>query len=286
MTLSTLRRPPTSEETGAHPRVTARRQAVRRHHLRRRTVVLIVLAALSLGAAALWPLAHSRFLSARVLRVEGNTHTSTAAILQAAGLTSHPPLIDVHGTAAAAAVERLPWVDTATVAAHWPDGVTVTVTQRRPVAVVAEGTRWALLDRTGRVLAVVATAPAGLAHLVSAGAPGAPGSTLARGRASLRVAAALPAAFASMVTAVSPSPGGGVDLALSDGVGVVLGAPSELPAKFEDVASILAGAALAPGSVIDVSVPPSPDVSPPAAGATPGQPGTSGGSGGSGGSGD
>jgi hypothetical protein len=77
------------------------------------------------------------------------------------------------------------------------------------------------------------------------------------------VAAALPAAFASMVTAVSPAPGGGVDLALDNGVGVALGAPEQLPAKFEDVASILAGATLAAGSVIDVSVPPSPAVSPP-----------------------
>ena len=263
MTVTTLRRPRQAEEPAAHPRVAARRQAVRRHRFRRRTVVLAVLAVLSLGVASLWPLAHSRFLSARALTVKGNEHTSTAAILAAAGLTGHPPMIDVHGAAAARAVEALPWIAGATVATRWPDGVTVTVTERRPVAVVAEGSRWAVLDRTGRVLEVAASPPTGLARLVSVGSPGAPGTTLGRGRASLRVAASLPAAFAAMVTAVSPSPGGGVDLALDDGVGVVLGTPNQLPAKFEDVASILAGAQLASGSVIDVSVPPSPAVSPP-----------------------
>lgn len=271
MTVTTLRRP-ASDDPAAHPKVVARRRSVRRRHSRRRTLVLAALAVLSLGAAALWPLAHSRFLSARALAVTGNKETPTAAVLRAAGLSTHPPLIDVHGAAAARAVEALPFVLHATVTPHWPDGVTVAVTERTPVAVAAEGSRWAVLDRTGRVLALEPSPPAGLVHLVSIGSPGAPGTTLAGGRASLTVAASLPAAFAAMVTAVSPSPGGGVDLALDDGVGVVLGTPTDLPAKFEDVASILAGAALAPGSVIDVSVPPSPAVAPPPA--PPGQSGS------------
>jgi cell division protein FtsQ len=243
--------------------VAARRQAVRRRHFRRKTVVLAALAVVSLAVAALWPLAHSGIFSARVLRVDGNHETSTAAILTAAGLESHPPLIDVHGAAGARAVEALPWIATASIATHWPDGVTVTVAERVPVAAVAAGSRWAVVDRTGRVLTLEASPPSGLAHLVSVGTPGGPGTTLRTGRGALAVAAALPAAFASMVTAVSPAPGGGVDLALDNGVGVALGAPEQLPAKFEDVASILAGATLAAGSVIDVSVPPSPAVSPP-----------------------
>jgi len=247
-----------------HPRVAARRRAVERRHSRRKMGVLITLAVISILAAALWPLAHSRFLSARVLSVAGNVHTPTAVVLSAAGLSSHPPMIDVNPGAAARAIEGLPWVAVATVARHWPDGVTVRVTERRAVAVVAEGTRFAELDQSGRVLAVVPAAPSGLARLQSVGAAGAPGTTVARARECLAVAAALPVAFASMVTAISPSPGGGVDLALSNGVGVVLGPPSQLPAKFEDIASLLAGAKLPPGSVIDVTVPPSPAVAPPA----------------------
>jgi hypothetical protein len=50
---------------------------------------------------------------------------------------------------------------------------------------------------------------------------------------------------------------------------VVFGTATQLPEKFEDVASLLAGAALSPGSVIDVSVPDSPVVTPPKATTSP-----------------
>jgi cell division protein FtsQ len=258
-----LRRPRAERPPPAHPKVAARRRAVRAHASRRKRVALIVLAILSVFASVSWPLLHSRFFSARVLTVVGSRHASTAAVLAAAGLAGHPPMMDGRAGAAARAVEALPWVKTAAVALHWPDGAAVTVRERRAVAVVAAGSRWAELDPTGRVLAIVAAPPAGLARLVSVGPPGAPGTTLAHAEGPLEVAASLPVALASLVTAVSPSKGGGVDLALSDGVGVVLGAPTQLPAKFEDVASILVGARLAAGSVIDVTVPQSPAVAPP-----------------------
>jgi len=226
-------------------------------------VLLITLAVISILAAALWPLAHSRFLSARALRVEGNRHTPTALVLAVAGLSGHPPMIDVNAGSDAKAIEGLPWISSATVRKAWPDGVVIVVRERRAVAVVEVGHGVAELDRTGRVLADVGSAPAGLARLMSVGTPGPPGTTLKRAAGCLGVAAALPPAFAALVQAISSSPGGGVDLALSNGLGVILGPPTQLPAKFEDVASLLAGAALPVGSVIDVSVPQSPAVSPP-----------------------
>lgn len=267
MSPATLRR----ERVGAgppaaHPRVAARRAAVTRRRSRPRLVLLVVLAVVTIAGGLAWPLLHSRFLSARVLRVEGNAHTTTAAILAAAGLASHPPMIDVSASKAAGAVDALPWVATASVRLSWPDAVVVRVTERRAVAVAAEGSRWAVLDPTGRVLAVEPSAPPGLAKLVSVAPPGSPGTTVsAPARDCLSVAARVPVALASMLTAVSPSPAGGVDLALDDGVGVVLGSPTDLLAKFEDVASILAAERLPAGSVIDVSVPQSPAVTPPAA---------------------
>jgi cell division protein FtsQ len=226
-------------------------------------VVLITLAVISILAAALWPLAHSRFLSARVLRVEGNRHTPIAVVLSAAGLSGHPPMIDVNAGADARAIEALPWISSATVRKAWPDGVVIRVSERRAVAVVAGGHGIAELDPTGRVLADVGSAPVGLARLLSVGTPGVPGTTLKGAGGCLGVAAALPPAFSGLVQAISPSPGGGVDLALSNGVGVILGPPTQLPAKFEDIASLLAGATLPVGSVMDVSVPQSPAVSPP-----------------------
>jgi cell division protein FtsQ len=252
-------------EVAIDPRLAARRQQVRRRASMRRRVLLGLLALVSLLAASTWPLLHSRFFSARVLRVTGNTHTPSAVILSAAGLANHPPMIDVHPSAAAAALRRLPWVAGASVALHWPDGVAVTVTERVPVAYVAEGPRAAEVDATGRVLALVASAPSGLAQLVSVGNPGAPGTTLARAAPALEVLAALPAALRGLVSAAAPTSSGGVDLALSDGVGVRFGPPRELQAKFEDIASVVVGASLAAGSLLDVTVPTYPAVTPPPA---------------------
>jgi cell division protein FtsQ len=244
------------------PRLDARRRSVNRSHSRRRRTIVITVAVVAGLAASVWPLAHSALFSATALEVVGNNHTSTQAVLEAAGLVSHPPLIDVNTGASAQAVEALPWVASAEVELHWPDGVVVRVSERTVAAAAAEGSRWAELDKTGRVLSVVASPPTGIIQLASAGTPGAPGTTLRAARAALVVATALPVAFRSLVVTVAPSPGGGIDLALSNGIGVVFGTATQLPSKFEDIASLLAGANLAPGSVMDVSVPESPAVTP------------------------
>lgn len=245
------------------PRLDARRRSVHRSLSRRRRVLLIVAAAVATLGALVWPLTHSALLSATALEVTGNTHTSAEAVLQAAGISTHPPMIDVNTTAAAQAVEALPWVASARVELHWPDGAVVQVTERQVAAAAAEGSGWAELDQTGRVLAVVPSLPSGVIQLVSVGSPGAPGTTLRDGRAALKVAAALPVAIRSLVVAVAPAPGNGVDVALSDGVGVVFGTATQLPSKFEDIASLVAGAHLVSGSLMDVTVPESPAVTPP-----------------------
>ncbi len=56
------------------------------------------------------------------------------------------------------------------------------------------------------------------------------------------------------------APDGTISLALDSGITVVLGTGTELPAKYEDVAAIIAHGTLHPTSIIDVSVPESPTV--------------------------
>ncbi|MGH9092839.1 MAG: cell division protein FtsQ/DivIB, partial [Acidimicrobiales bacterium] len=248
------------------PRIRARRSAVTRRQGRRRLRLLLLVVAVVALAVGAWALLHSGVLAARVVRVEGSAHTPTAEIVAVAGLAHHPPMIDVDPGATAARLERLPWVARATVARHWPDGVVVTVVERRPVAVVdaaPPALPWALVDRTGRVLADAATPPTGLVHLVVPGAPGAPGTTLPTAAgAGLRVAASLPPAFSGQVATVQVGKGGVVVLDLTTPVTVDLGTASQLHQKYEDTAAMLAGAPLVAGDVIDVSVPDSPVVSP------------------------
>jgi len=152
----------------------------------------VLVAGLAVGG---WFLAHSRLLSARVVTVSGSSHTPDAEVLAAAGLGAQPPLLDVDPAAVAGRVERLPWVASATVARHWPDGVSISVVERAPVAVVASGGAWSEVDGTGRVLTTVAAPPAGLVKLAAPVSPGDPGTMLAPvARPGLAVAASLPPA--------------------------------------------------------------------------------------------
>ena len=75
-------------------------------------------------------------------------HTSEAAIVAAAGLGRHPALISVEPGAAAARIEALPFIATARVQRHWPDGVGITVTERVPT--VADGRTGELVVGPGR----------------------------------------------------------------------------------------------------------------------------------------
>jgi cell division protein FtsQ len=250
------------------PRIRQRRVQVRRGQGRRRLRILLAgLAVVAVVAGAL-VLLHTPLFRSRVVTVTGiHPNTPTAAIVAAAGLARPVPLIDVDPGAAAARVEALPWVAGAEVTRHWPDGVNVAVTERAPVAVMAgPSTAWSQVDATGRVLAVVPARPPSLVELVVDTArgplPPAPvGRTLPPvADPGLTVAASLPPAFAAQVTTVVVAPDATVNLALSSGLTVELGTATDLSAKEEDVAAIIAHASLRGKKVIDVTVPDAPAV--------------------------
>jgi cell division protein FtsQ len=245
------------------PRIRQRRAAVTRREGRRRLrMIVLAMAAIGLGVGA-WMLLHSSLMSARVITVSGSTHTPAAEIEAAGGLGDRPPLISIDPGAVASRIERLPWVATAVVTRHWPDGVHVTVVERVPVAAMTEAHGDALVDVHGRVLADVATPPPGLPTLVAPVAVPAPGSSLAPpALPALEVAAALPPAFRAQVQKVVLDRAG-LHLDLTSPITVTLGSTSQLRQKWEDVASILKGASLHPGDVIDVTAPGSPIVTGP-----------------------
>jgi cell division protein FtsQ len=211
-----------------------------------------------------WFLVHSPLFSARAVTVTGNVHETAAQVVAQSGLAGEPPLIDVNAGGAAARIEQLPWVLSAVVHVSWPDGVHIVVTEETPRLVVGEaGGRWASLSADGRVLGVSAVRPPGLVLLTVPQPLGPPGTRLpALDEAGLRVASTLPASFAAQVTGVTVEPAGWVRLSMTTPIAVDIGTATELPAKYEDVSSILAGATLHNGDVIDVSVPDAPTVTP------------------------
>jgi cell division protein FtsQ len=232
---------------------------------RRRRIAIAVLAVTGLAVAVV-VLALSGLASVRHVTVRGSVHTPDVVVVDAAGLAGAPPLVEVDPGKVAARLERLPWVARAVVARHWPDAVTITVVERVPVAVAARRGGVALLDATGRVLAWPSAAPPGLPELHVSSPVGAPGTSVgALAREASAVAGALPRALSGHVVGVSVAGGDTVTLDLGGGVSAILGPPTLLGAKFESLASVLAGVPLHVPAVVDVTVPEEPTVGPPPA---------------------
>ncbi|MGA3147945.1 MAG: FtsQ-type POTRA domain-containing protein [Acidimicrobiales bacterium] len=260
--------PAVDERPVIDPRIRQRRVAIQRSQGRRRlrwiggTIAVLVLVTGVVG------LLHTPLFSARVVSVSGvHPHTTDAAILAAAGLDHQPPLISVDPGATAERVEALPFIATAQVHRHWPDGVTVTVTERVPKVVVAgPGASWSVLDAYGRTLEVLPAQPPGLVVLavaIAGGAahPAAVGGTLGPGGSfGLIVCRTLPPAFSAQVVSVTEAANATVSLGLNSGITVLLGTDTDMQAKYEDVAAVIAHASLRGATTIDVTVPESPTV--------------------------
>jgi cell division septal protein FtsQ len=247
---------------GMDPRISARRTAVQREQGRRRLRLLVIGAAGTGLVVGAWFLIHTPLFSARSITVTGNAHETAAQVEVQAGLAGHPPLVDVDAGEAAARIEQLPWVKSASVHVSWPDGVHIAVTEETPRFVAdAPAGHWDVLSSDGRVLSAAPARPPGLLLLSVPTPPGAPGTVLSgRDETGLEVASTLPASFAAQVTGVTVEPAGWVQLAMTTPIVVDIGSTAELTAKYEDVSAILAGATLHNGDVIDVSVPDAPTV--------------------------
>ena len=260
--------PTVTRRPSIDPRIRQRRVAIQRSRGRRRLYWIVGTMAVAVLVAGGVALLHTPWFSAQVVSVTGShPHTTTAAIVAAAELEGHPPLISVDPGATAHRVEALPFIASAQVHRHWPDGVTVTVTERVPkVAMAGPGSSWSVLDGDGRTLAVQAARPPGLIVLTvqtsrGPAAPGQVGRGLTRpGWFGLGVCRTLPLAFSAQVVSVAEAPNATVSLGLNSGITVLLGTDSDMGAKYEDVAAVIAHASLHGATTIDVTVPQSPTV--------------------------
>ncbi len=259
---------PSGAATAIDPRIRQRREEIERSQSRRRWRRLWLGAAAVVLAALVVLVLHTPWFGVRVVTVTGShPHTSDAAIVAAAGLTGHPALISVDPGTTAGRIESLPFIATADVHRKWPDGISIAVTEREPVLTMAgPGAGWAVLDASGRTLAISPTRPlhlvALIVHAPSGPVPPLPvGGTLPPSAdAGLTVARTLPPAFAGQVSSITTAPDGTVTLALDSGVVVLLGTDTDRSAKYEDIAAILANAAPGGARTIDVTVPQSPTV--------------------------
>lgn len=117
------------------------------------------------------------------IRIEGREKTPENFLRAALGVSKGDKLLGFSLDAARARIEKLTWVQHATVERHLPGTIVVRLEERRPFAVWQNGGKFQLIDRTGEVVVQQdpvkdAAAFKTLPLVVGAGAPEAAASLL------------------------------------------------------------------------------------------------------------
>lgn len=107
------------------------------------------------------------------VEVAGRSQTDPKALLAAAGLKRGDAILEFSPKEARERIESLPWVASAAVERRLPDTVTITIVERRPIALWQHNERISLIDAQGANLGPVAIESAPDLPLVVGGdAPG------------------------------------------------------------------------------------------------------------------
>ncbi len=117
-------------------------------------VALVVAAAVGFVMARTYVLHDPRFLvaSSDDIQIAGNAHLSRAQVLSVFGGDLERNIFRVRLAERRADLERLPWVEHATVTRLLPDRLRVQIKERTPVAFVRQGTQIGLVDANGVLL--------------------------------------------------------------------------------------------------------------------------------------
>jgi cell division protein FtsQ len=222
------------QPAGATASFQAWRRARRRRLLR---PVLIVAAAVCLLGVGAWVALESSVFALRTVTIEGLVRLTKQQVLDRAALPGGRSLLRIDPAKVAARVEQLPPVADATVVRHWPHGIVIKVTERRPVATVATGSAWALVDIDGVAFATVHSEPSGLIR-VRVGSPMAQDGS-ADARSALAVYRALSTRLRDQVVELRATSPAAVSFQLRNGREVVWGSPTDNARKLAVLRALL-----------------------------------------------
>lgn len=236
MTTIVLEEPP--ELVDEDPRIAERRRAVelaRRHRRRRWFLAVLVVVTVLAGA---WLITRTALFDVDELRVTGAVHETADEVVEASGVRPGDQILDVDPDTVAARVAALPWIDGVEVERRLGGVVTIAVSERTPVATVADplGGRH-LVDASGRLLGPADGDTTGLVSLEGV-TPGEPGAQVGEADGPLLALAELTPGVRSQLSAIVATDGT-LQLRLSGGRTVQMGAPVELEAKVATLATVL-----------------------------------------------
>lgn len=264
---STLERHRSADSTGVaeiDPRMRARRDAVEADQRRRRARRWLIGLAVVAGLIGAWFLTRTALLDVDRIVVQGATHSSVDAIVEASSVRPGEPLLEVDEAASARRIRALPWIDTVTVARRWDGTVTIDVTERVAVAVVVDEAGLLLpVDVTGRILApaiAIDGSDGPIATPIAGAVAVEPGARIEGFESALQVAALLTPGMRSRIQSITTESDGSLTLQLIPQGVASLGSPTDLAAKVAALRIVMAQVDQRDLATIDVMNPSTPVV--------------------------
>ncbi|NIK60457.1 cell division protein FtsQ/DivIB [Kribbella shirazensis] len=202
---------------------------------------LVVLAGL-----IVWLFYFSSAFAVSGVRISGADTVPVATIEQTAAVPTGTPLAKVGLRSIADRVRTIPAVADAQVTRAWPRKIVIVVTERVPVVVVTDGSRYELVDATGTAYRTVPDRPAGLPEAKVTGV-----RRDVTVHSVVTVSAALPDTLRAQVGSISAASPDSITLNLSSGVKVVWGSSDDSARKAEVLSVLMKRQA----KVYDVSAP-------------------------------
>lgn len=221
----------------------------------RRSVLLVIAALLvAILVFGLWALLGSSWFTVSQVTVTGERTLTAAEVRSAAAVPTGTALVRVNLEAVQQRVSALKPVAHASVHRSWPHTIAITVTERKPVAVMSSADGWALIDKAGVAYRTVAKSPPGLPVIDVPSPP--PPDVL---QSAATVISSLPSALLRQVSTVRASTLDSITLQLRNGRSVLWGDAADNAAKAQVLTVLLKHKA----SAYDVSVPAEPTLTRP-----------------------
>jgi len=233
------------------PATKRRRTKRRRSWQRRALAVSAILVVLALVGGSIWVVYFSTAFVTKRVNVVGTRHLTPTQLSSAVQVPLGVPLARQDLDEIARRVMSLPAVETATATRNWPNTITVTVVERRPVFAVPQPDGYLVVDKFGVAYQTQSTRPPNvvLAEVSLTDVP------LIREVAT--VAAALPATMRGKVARITAAGHDNIVLNLKAGPKVSWGDSGDSELKAQVMAALIKRK---PKSSIDVSSPHNPAV--------------------------
>jgi cell division protein FtsQ len=211
------------------------RRFTRRSRHRRATWIAAAVVALLLGASV-GVAVFSPLLSLQTITVDGADRVDAAAVQEAVDDQIGTPLARIDFDRITRELEAFPLIASYVTETAPPHTLVIRITERQPIATVADGDAFDLVDPAGIVVQSLDARPEGVPSVDVAGAP-LDGTAF---RASAEVLLALPAALRSTVDQVTASTADDVTLTLTTGQRVMWGSAEHSDRKAEVLAGLMA----------------------------------------------